>query len=508
MSMSNPKIIVIIGAGVSGLSAAIYAEQHGFHAILLEKNPSVGGMCTGWYRKGYYLDGCIHWLTGTQEGTLLNEMWTNLDAFKSQDDIYYLPSWGTFEYQGQKVTMWRDLDRAEKEWKEISPIDARMIHKFFKMVRDFTTVELPLDLPLQLIPLHRKLKLGFRVLSVWPSYLLSMKQTRAKFAAKFKSPAIRFALTSCQTGGNNLFSMIYSYATVVKGDGGVPIGGSKPMVERMKEKFLSLGGTLKFNANVDRILVEGRKATGVKLSNGQVIKGDYVVSCLDTNFTLKKLLRDQYPLPSFEKRFTAKKNHSPSCVLINYAVKKDSGIPTPFSFDCEPFEVGGTRINHITVRSYAYDETFTRGDMTIMSVLLTQSSAEYPFYRELAKDRKAYEQYKNDIANIVKDKIIKRFPELEASLETLDVATPYTFKRYVNSSNGVYMSFYFTHKQAMFAHHGRVKGLDNFYLSGQWMQGPGGLPIAMTQGKFAIQRICKRENLSFVFSPIPQKKKA
>ena len=506
--MDLRKTIVIIGAGVSGLSAGIYAEQHGFHAILLEKNPSVGGMCTGWYRKGYYLDGCIHWLTGTKEGTLLNEMWTNLDAFRSQDDILYLPSWGTFEYQGQKVTMWRDLDRAEKEWKEVSPVDSKMIHKFFKMVRDFTTVELPLDLPLQLIPLHRKLKLGLKVLKVWPSYLLSMKQTRSKFASKFKSPVIRFALTSCQTGGNNLFSMIYSYATVVAGDGGIPMGGSKPMVERMKEKFLSLGGTLRLNANVETLLTEGRKAIGVKLSNGQVIHGDYVVSCLDTNYTLKKLLRDQYPLPSFEKRFTAKKNHSPSCILINYAVDKDDNLPIPYSFDCDSFEVGGVFNNHITIRSYAYDPTFTRGNKTVLSVLLTQSSAEYPFYRDLVKNRKAYEEYKNHIAELVKQKISEHFPKLGKSLETLDVCTPYTFKRYVNSSNGVYMSFYFTHKQAMFAHHGKVKGLDNFYLSGQWMQGPGGLPIAMTQGKFAIQRICKRENLSFVFSPIPRRKKA
>ena len=124
------------------------------------------------------------------------------------------------------------------------------------------------------------------------------------------------------------------------------------------------------------------------------------------------------------------------------------------------------------------------------------------------KNRKAYEEYKNHIAELVKQKISEHFPKLGKSLETLDVCTPYTFKRYVNSSNGVYMSFYFTHKQAMFAHHGKVKGLDNFYLSGQWMQGPGGLPIAMTQGKFAIQRICKRENLSFVFSTIPRRKKA
>ena len=90
----------------------------------------------------------------------------------------------------------------------------------------------------------------------------------------------------------------------------------------------------------------------------------------------------------------------------------------------------------------------------------------------------------------------------------LDVATPYTFNRYVNTSNGVYMSFFFMTKGGMYSHRGELKGLKDFYLSGQWLQGPGGLPIAMTQGKFAIQRICKKEKLSFVFSPSLKKKKA
>ena len=507
--MENYKTVVIIGAGVAGLSAGIYAEQHGLHAILLEKNPSVGGMCTGWYRKGFYVDGCIHWLTGTKEGTILNEMWHNLDAIQDPNDILYLDSWGTYEYQGQKVTMWRDLDRAEREWKEASPVDSKMIHKFFKMVRDFTKVELPLDLPISMMPLHRLIKLGGSVLRVWPSYLLTMKQTCEGFAKKFKSPVIRFALTKSQVGDGNLFSMLYSYATIVIGDGGIPKGGSKPMVQRMKDKFIALGGTLKVNANVENIFINNRTATGVKLKNGEVIKGDYVISCLDVNYTLKKLLRDQYPFPSFEKRFTnPKRNPSPSCALLNFTVRKDNNLPIPYSFDCEPFNVGGIDINHITVRSYAYDETFTHGDKTVLSVLIDQSTLEYPFWRKLSKDRNDYLKYKAWLAESVKERIIKRFPNLEDSLEILDVATPYTFNHYVNTSNGVYMSFFFTRRDSMFNHSGKLQGLDNFYLSGQWLQGPGGLPIAMTQGKFAIQRICKREKLSFIFSPVPKKKKA
>ena len=505
--MQKRKTIVIIGAGVAGLSAGIYAEQHGFHAILLEKNPSVGGMCTGWYRKGYYLDGCIHWLTGTKEGTLLNEMWKNLDAFKSQDDILYLPSWGTFEYQGQKVTMWTDLDRAEREWKELSPVDSKMIHKFFNMVRDFTKVELPLDLPLSLMPLKRKLKLGIDVLKVWPSYLRTMPMSCEQFANKFKNPAIRFALTKCQIGDGNLFSMIYSYATIVNGDGGIPRGGSKPMVERMKEKFLALGGTLKLNANVESIVIKDDAARGVKLSNGFIVDGDAVVSCLDTNYTLKKLLRDQYRLPSFERRYNNPKlNVSPSCMLLCFSVKKDNNLPIPYSFETEPFEAGGISIDHITVRSYSYDETFTRNDRTVLSVMIDQSNKEYPFWRKLAKNRNEYNKYKNDIANLVMSRIEEHFPSLKGDIELLDVSTPYTFNRYVNTSNGVYMSFFFMPRGGMYSHTGELRNLKDFYLSGQWLQGPGGLPIAMTQGKFAIQRICKKENLSFVFSPAIKKK--
>ena len=115
----NQKTIVIIGAGVSGLTAGIYAEQNGFHAIILEKNPSVGGLCTGWYRQGRYIDGCLHWLTGTNEGNDLNEMWKNVGAIDEDTKILQLDSWGHFDYQGQKVVFWRDLERAEKEWKEI-----------------------------------------------------------------------------------------------------------------------------------------------------------------------------------------------------------------------------------------------------------------------------------------------------------------------------------------------------------------------------------------------------
>ena len=55
--------IVIIGGGIAGLSAGIFAQLNGFESVILEKNKTLGGECTGWDRQGYHIDGCIHWLT-------------------------------------------------------------------------------------------------------------------------------------------------------------------------------------------------------------------------------------------------------------------------------------------------------------------------------------------------------------------------------------------------------------------------------------------------------------
>ena len=64
--MSNTKEkVIIVGGGIAGLSAGIYALKAGFEAEVYEKNAIPGGECMGWNRKGYHIDNCIHWLTGT-----------------------------------------------------------------------------------------------------------------------------------------------------------------------------------------------------------------------------------------------------------------------------------------------------------------------------------------------------------------------------------------------------------------------------------------------------------
>ncbi len=59
------KSIIIIGAGIAGLSAGCYSQMNGYHTQIFEMdNDRRSGLCTTWKRKGYNIDGCIHWLVG------------------------------------------------------------------------------------------------------------------------------------------------------------------------------------------------------------------------------------------------------------------------------------------------------------------------------------------------------------------------------------------------------------------------------------------------------------
>ena len=80
MTTEAKKKVIVVGGGIAGLSAGIYALKAGFEAEIYEKNPVAGGECMGWNRKGHHIDNCIHWLTGTDEKTSLWQGWNTMGA--------------------------------------------------------------------------------------------------------------------------------------------------------------------------------------------------------------------------------------------------------------------------------------------------------------------------------------------------------------------------------------------------------------------------------------------
>jgi len=63
------KSIIIIGAGMGGMSAGIYGQMNGYETQIFETHTKPGGQCTSWKRKGYTFDPCIHHFFGCRSGS-------------------------------------------------------------------------------------------------------------------------------------------------------------------------------------------------------------------------------------------------------------------------------------------------------------------------------------------------------------------------------------------------------------------------------------------------------
>lgn len=490
------KKIIIIGGGVAGLSAGIHAQQYGFESIIYEKHSIVGGQCTGWDRKGYHIDGCIHWLTGTREGSELNDLWRNVGALDDVD-IIQRDRLATYESNGIEIPLWMDIDRFERELLELSPEDEKQIKEMISDIRTCQNTKTPARLPVDMLPLKEIFKLIKEMKGINDVLKRTGKLSAKEYAERFRHPALRnmFAMTAPDNYSAAIF--LFSMGGFSSGDGAIPKGGSRAMALRMEKRYIDLGGKVVNNVTAEEIIIENNLAEAVRLSDGRINKADYVICACDTKTTFDKLLKGEYNDKKFEMRYNNSIDYPlPTSVQVAIGVQEDlSSYPCAMSFLVEPFRVGRTNMKALSLTNYSYEPEFAPEGSTLVINVINQTDKDYLYWQELYRDKQAYNIEKQRIADDVLDRILKRYPELKGKLTVLDIATPITYERYTGAYHGAWMSFMMTPKFKFMSHSGKIKGVKNCFLAGQWLSPPGGLPIAVTTGKFAVIRIAKKEKL-------------
>ena len=469
--------VIIIGGGISGLTAGIKLLNAGHQVTLIEKNKDVGGLCSGYFVDGFLVDTCIHWLMGTKKGNFINDLWREIGGLGRKVKIISLPTLGTIEYEGVSVTFYRDLDKAEKEWINISPKDKRAIHRFFSAVKNVGGL-----MNIMLGDRLRKVSV-LQFIKGLPNsrhILKSMKQSREEYAKNFSHPALRYAITHCQTGYNNMFFFFDLYSIFAQGNADVPEGGAYYLRERIKDNFISLGGKLLLGATAKEIEpYNNYESVRVKTSKGVVI-GDYCISAIDPYYTLDKLLDGRYPVPQFERRKKAiEKNTISSCFNVYVTIEGDlSKIDVPTGLHISPIKVGSQEVDFMLMRSYHFDKKhFVKDGKTVVSLFIDQNQDDYNYFNSLPKDEYAQESQRI-IKNMI-DAVEERYPEFKGKINYLSHFSPIELSKRVNTSYGSFQSFSFTDKGTFYINNGKIKDCPNVFLCGQWTRSIGGTPTAL-----------------------------
>lgn len=489
------KKVIIIGGGIAGLSAGIYARQSGFDTIIYESHSIPGGASTSWRRKGYLFEGGMHWLTGSSPEKALNKLWHETGALDETVPIYVRDPFSMYEFGGKRICIYRDVEKWRTHLIEISPEDKKEINCICNDIKKFIKTDMPIT-DIKGVKTKNKASVNIlSMLSMLPAFMrmpFYAKQSSGEYAMRYKNPLLQQLFKSIAGEENSAVATVFTLSTFMANDGGYPEGGSLGMANRMAKKFVSLDGRIIYNTKVNQVIVKNGKAVGVKIDGGEVY-ADAVIVTQDALVAIDTLFEE--PIKESWAEKMRKETKPVLDTFISLGIKADlSAIPESIVFSLDtPIYCVGQEMQNIGINNYAvYKGYAPEGCSAITSFI---SGDSYDWWKK-KKGNGSYEAEKEKLVETFIEALTKKIPEIDGKVEVWDVATPLTYERYLHSYKGSWMTV-MGKGASMEEYPCKPQNIANLYFAGQRMKPPGGLPVALETGRKAVQYVCLDMDMVF-----------
>ncbi len=282
---------VIIGSGFGGLAAAVRLAARGYRVTILERLDAPGGRAYVHERDGFRFDAGPTIITAP---FLLEELW-ELCGRRFSDDVelrlmdpFYrirFDDGKIFDYSG-------DAEKVKAQIRQFSPADAEGYDRFMAMSEQVFKIGFE-DLG------HVPFTSWADMARIVPDMvrLQSYRSVYNLVSKYIKDPYIRQVLSfhPLLVGGNPFtVTCIYTLISFLERKWGVhsAMGGTGAVVKGLVSLVEGQGSLIRYKTEVERILVRDRKAVGVRLTTGEEIPAQIVISNADAATTYHKLLPD------------------------------------------------------------------------------------------------------------------------------------------------------------------------------------------------------------------------
>lgn len=492
--------VLIIGAGVAGLSTGCFAQMNGYQCRIMEHHSQPGGVAAAWKRHNYLIDGGIHFLMGYRPGTALYELYRQLGVLPACRCVD-MTTYGRFifEESGRRMDITPDLDRLAGDWKAHSPGDAQVIDELIagaRAMQGLDMSEFGLSKPPELTGPLDWLKDMWSMRGLLKYVTGRHSRPVADYVRAVRDPWLRECIKNLFLPEAPVYFVMMILGMLADGQLGFLEGGCLEFVQAIEKRYCDLGGRVTYNATVEEILVERDRAVGVRLADGSKHRADVIVSAADGYSTLFRLLGGRYLTDRIKNRYANWKRFRPM-LMISYGVGREFPGEPPFTTVIlkDPIEIHRQATGTIFVRVMNYGSRFAPPGKTVVQV---EFDAEWEYWNDLQREnRAAYETEKERVAAEALRRLEALYPGISQQVEVIDVATPYTFWRYTLNDRGAWEGWLPTPDTITAQVERTLPGLAGFYMAGQWVMPGGGVPPCLYSGRHVVQLLCRRDNRRF-----------
>lgn len=285
------KKVIIIGAGPGGLTAGMLLAHNGYEVEIFEKEDCVGGRNRAIKIDGYTFDVGPTFLMML---FILEEMFeksgrklSDYLELKSLDPMYRLV-YG----DGRELFPTGDKEKMKEQIEKLFPGNACGYEKFLayekeKFSRLTPCLQVPYSSPVSMI--SRDLLKAVPYLDAHKSLFKHLgrffNNDDLKTAFTFQAKYLGMSPWKCP----GVFSMI----SFIEHTGGIyhPIGGLNQISHAMAKIIEEEGGKIHLSTKVKEVIIEKRKSKGIKLENGEEVRGDNVIINADFGHAMTHLIK-------------------------------------------------------------------------------------------------------------------------------------------------------------------------------------------------------------------------
>jgi phytoene dehydrogenase-like protein len=508
--------VIIIGSGMGGLTAGCYLAKRGAKVLIVEQMNYSGGCICEFRHKGFYFDG------GPTSVSFLKILQKVYGDFGLWEDINLIRVNHQMIAPNLNIII-DDRDTLIKELEKVYPDSKVELREFFDHLRKIVKAINPI------YDHHPSYKEGLqRILAqiTMPLFHFKTFYTALKYTNISKKETIeKFIKTNAELKQILLATGYSEIATVdlafmwetFTGDLYYPKGGMVGLINPLVKYFNENGGDILYNKSVDKIITNGNTVTEIQLNDGNVLKAPLYISNSDYKRTflqyigedklevklVKKLKKAEVtePILNLFLGLNIDVNDLPVIKKPNSMLFIDDGIPHYLLDRNDPDYYKKVHLSAY-IPSYNDYNLNEPGKTSFILATIGNYHFENNWRTENGKRGQAYYKLKDEISEILIQRLEKIMPNIRKYIVYKSLATPITYERYTSTWEGASCGWAGAKDKAFFKNYqevsmGHLTPFKNLFMAGQWTYFNGGIPSAMTSGRTTgldVANIVKKEN--------------